>query len=40
MNGDYNANSQINFTYNDQTLQIPLTSNATSNRGCAIGWNP
>jgi hypothetical protein len=32
MNGDYNANSQINFTYNDQTLQIPLTSNATSNR--------
>lgn len=39
-NGDYNANSQINFTYNDQTLQIPLTSNATSNRGCAIGWNP
>lgn len=40
MNGDYNANSQINFTYNDQTLQIPLTSYATSNRGCALGWNP
>lgn len=40
MNGDYNANSQINFSYNDQTLQIPLTSNATSNRGCAVGWNP
>jgi len=40
VNGDYNANSQIGFRYNDQTVSIPLTSYATSSRGCAIGWNP
>lgn len=40
MNGEYNANSQIGFTYNDQTVNIPLTSWTTKNRGCALGWNP
>lgn len=39
-NGDNNANSQIGFTYNDQTVNIPLINYATMYRGCAIGWNP
>lgn len=38
-NGDYNANSQIPFTYNGRTLNIPLVNWASGSRGYTLLWN-
>lgn len=39
LNGSYTASAEINFTYDAQTVHIPLHGWAISDRGCSIQWN-
>lgn len=39
INGDYNAHGQIAFTYDGQSLPIPLECEAYSGRSFSISWN-
>lgn len=37
--GDYDVHGQVSFTYDGQTILIPLDSWAYSDRTCALSWN-
>ena len=37
--GDYDVHGQVSFTYDGQTIPIPLDSWAYSDRTCALSWN-
>lgn len=39
INGDYNAHGQISFTYDGQSIPVPLDCEAYSGRSFAISWN-
>ena len=38
VNGEYAAMAELKFTYNDQSLAVPLYGWATS-RECGVQWN-
>ena len=37
--GDYDVHGQVSFTYDGQTILIPLDGWAYSDRTCALSWN-
>ena len=39
VNGDYNANDQVIFSYDDQTLAVPLANWVTRERRSFLWWN-
>ena len=39
INGEYNSNADLSFSYDGQELRIPLSNWAGSKRGCGIRWN-
>ena len=37
--GSYNANADIAFSYDGQSIYIPISSTAVLSRTCQLSWN-